>query len=471
MENGGSHRPHIAMLPSPGIGHLFPLAELAKLLVDRHQFTVTFINFAASENKTTQAVLSTLPSSITSVSLPPVPLDDLPDDAAIETRMSIVSLRSLPALRSVLSELRSTTNLVAFLADFFAADGLSVARDLGIFHYMFVPTNLHFLTLMLELPALVDAKKVPCTELAKPVPLPCCVPILAQQIPVPLRDSANEAHRWMIRHAGFYRQAQGILVNSCAAIEPGPAKVLTSATGAPSHPPVYLVGPLIKSPSDSVSKLKSSCIRWLDDQPQGSVLFVSFGSGGTLSRRQLGELALGLELSGHRFLFTVRSTNEDSASAYFTAITKENPLCHLPEGFIDRTKDHGLVVPSWAPQIEVLAHASTGGFLSHCGWNSTLESIAHGVPMIAWPLFAEQMMNAVMLTEAARVAVHPKPGEDGIYDREEVARVVRELMEGEKGKLVRHKVRELKEAAATALVVGGSSYSALEEVTQKWKSF
>ncbi|KAK8935878.1 Hydroquinone glucosyltransferase [Platanthera zijinensis] len=469
MDFAGAHRPHIAVLPTPGMGHLFPLAELAKLLVSRHHFTVTFITFAAADNRATKNFLSTLPAGITSVSLPPVPLDDVPEDATIETRMSIVTVRSLPALRSILIDLRSSTNLVAFLADFFAADGFEIARELGIFYYMFVPTNLQFLTLMLELPALDAAVKCPFPELENPVRLPGCPPIPGPDILTPLRDRSNDCYKWMLHHARLYRQAQGILVNSFSAIEPGAAKLLTAEEEG--RPPVYPVGPLIQSRSAATAVASAApCLKWLDEQPRGSVLFVSFGSGGTLTRMQLGELALGLESSKHRFLLVVRSpSDKDSSSTYFTAHSKEDPLSYLPGGFLRRTKDVGFVVPSWAPQVEVLAHPATGGFLSHCGWNSTLESVKQGVPMIAWPLFAEQTMNAVMLVEEAKIAIRPKAGEDGVFDREEIARVVGELMEGEQGKAMRNRVKGLKEAAEAALSEGGSSYTKLNEVAAEWR--
>ncbi|KAK8956337.1 Hydroquinone glucosyltransferase [Platanthera guangdongensis] len=434
MDFAGAHRRHIAVLPTPGMGHLFPLAELAKLLVSRHHFTVTFITFAAADNRATKNFLSTLPAGITSVSLPPVPLDDVPEDATIETRMSIVTIRSLPALRSILIDLRSSTNLVAFLADFFAADGFEIARELGIFYYMFVPTNLQFLTLMLELPALDAAVKCPFPELENPVRLPGCPPIPGPDILTPLRDRSNDAYKWMLHHARLYRQAQGILVNSFSAIEPGAAKLL--AAEEEGRPPSRSAATAVAS--------AAPCLKWLDEQPQGSVLFVSFGS--------------------------VRSpSDKDSSSTYFTAHSKEDPLSYLPGGFLRRTKDAGFVIPSWAPQVEVLAHPATGGFLSHCGWNSTLESVKQGVPMIAWPLFAEQTMNAVMLVEEAKIAIRPKAGEDGVIDREEIARVVGELMEGEQGKAMRNRVKELKEAAEAALSEGGSSYTKLNEVAAKWK--
>ena len=142
----------------------------------------------------------------------------------------------------------------------------------------------------------------------------------------------------------------------------------------------------------------------------------------------------------------------------------------LPDGFLKRTKEVGLVVPTWAPQVSVLQHPSTGAFLSHCGWNSTLESMTHGVPMIAWPLYAEQKMNATMLVEEVGVALKPVgiPGK-GVVDREEIERVVRLVLEGEEGNVMRRKARELKVSAVKALEFGGSSHQSLSSVIKEWK--
>ena len=173
-------------------------------------------------------------------------------------------------------------------------------------------------------------------------------------------------------------------------------------------------------------------MRWLDNQPPSSVLFVSFGSGGTLSHDQLNELAFGLEMSGHKFLWVVRAPNKFSSSSYFSGLKKEDPVEYLPSGFLDRTRNQGLVVPSWAPQIEILGHDSIGGFLSHCGWSSTLESVVNGVPMIAWPLFAEQKMNAKIITDALKIAVRPKSDDETeIVKREEIAKAIKRIMEGD----------------------------------------
>jgi hydroquinone glucosyltransferase len=122
--------------------------------------------------------------------------------------------------------------------------------------------------------------------------------------------------------------------------------------------------------------------------------------------------------------------------------------------------------------VEILNHRAVGGFLSHCGWNSTLEAATvGGVPMLAWPLYAEQRMNAVMLSERAGLALRPSESrEDGVVPREEVAAVVTELIAGEKGAAARDKARGLRAAAAKASAPpDGPSRMAFEAVVGKWK--
>jgi len=142
----------------------------------------------------------------------------------------------------------------------------------------------------------------------------------------------------------------------------------------------------------------------------------------------------------------------------------------LPSGFLERTKEQGMVVPSWAPQSEILGHGSVGGFLSHCGWNSTLESVVHGVPLITWPLFAEQRMNAVVMSEGLKVGVRARVSENGLVERVEIAEMIKCLMEEEEGREMRKRMKELKEDAANAIKEDGSSTKTLSQLALVWKS-
>ncbi|KAG8090201.1 hypothetical protein GUJ93_ZPchr0011g28763 [Zizania palustris] len=462
----GALAPHVAMLVTPGMGHLIPLAELAKRLVARHGVRATLLTFASTASATQRKFLASLPAGIESVSLPPVDLSDLPPDAAIETLMSEECVRLVPALTGILARLRETTRLVAFVADLFGTDSFDAARDAGVpRRYLFFPANLHTLTLILNLPELDVSIPGKFGDLAEPVRLPGCVPIPGPDILAPLQDKSNPCYKWMLHHGKRYHEVDAILVNSFDAVEPNAAKELRLQK--PGRPVVYPIGPLITTNTADDATPRAACLDWLDRQPAKSVIFVSFGSGGSLPTDQMRELALGLELSGQRFLWVVRSPSDqgDVNANYYDAESKKDPFGYLPDGFTERTKDVGLLVPSWAPQTKVLAHPATGGFLTHCGWNSVLESLLHGVPMVAWPLFAEQRQNAVMLTDGVGAAIRV-PESKG---RSKIAAVVREVMEGEgRGAAVRPNVAELQQAAVDGLRDGGVATAALAEVAYKW---
>lgn len=442
------------------------MAEFAKLLVLRHGITATFITGDAS-SKSQMALLDRLPRGIDYVSLPSISLDDVPSDAKIETVISISAVRALPAVRGVLGELKKTTNLVALVGDLFGGFALEVAREFGIRPYIFFPSTGMLLSLFLRLPELDAQTSGEYRDLPDLVRLPGCIPLHGGDLPDPTQDRKNEAYTWLLRQTNRYRLAAGIFLNSFERLEGGAIRALTAD---PRNPPIYPVGPLVQNGGEESDRDSSGCVAWLDEQPHGSVLFVSFGSGGTLPLAQLTELALGLEASGQRFLWVVRSPSEKGAdSAYFSVHSSNDPFAFLPEGFVERTKRVGLVISSWAPQVKILRHKSTGGFLTHCGWNSSLESIVHGVPMIAWPLYAEQKMNTALLVEDVKVALRTRAGEDGIVGREEVARVVKSLMEGEEGKRLRERLREVQQEGARGLAEGGASYRAIAAVADEWK--
>lgn len=299
------------------------------------------------------------------------------------------------------------------------------------------------------------------------------MPIDGKDLPDPLHDRQDEAYKWVLHHAKRFKMGHGIILNSFIDLEPGPIKYLQQEYN--NNPKIYPIGPLTLM--DNISNKvdhhdgESQCLKWLDMQPRGSVLYVSFGSGGTLSNEQIIELAMGLEMSGQRFFMVIRCPNDRIPNGtYFNIQDSTNPLDFLPSGFLERTKGLGLVVPNWAPQVKVLSHGSIGGFLTHCGWNSILESVVCGVPLIAWPLFADQRTNAVMLAEDLRLALRPKICENGVVGRLEIAKVVKELMEGEEGKRVCIRMRELKDAAKKVLNEDGSSTKALDELASNLKN-
>ncbi|GJM90718.1 hypothetical protein PR202_ga07024 [Eleusine coracana subsp. coracana] len=363
----------------------------------------------------------------------------------------------------------------ALVCDFFATSALPLAAELGVPGYVFLPTSFAMVSIMRRLAALhADAGPGEYRDLPDWLPFQGGPSLLRHEdIPDGFRDWNDPNYAYVVEEARRYARADGFLVNSFEEMERAMAESFRRDAEDGAFPPVFPVGPLVRSSSGENSAGESECLEWLDRQPEGSVVYVSFGTGGALSMAQTAELAAGLEASGHRFLWVVRMPSQDGNPFAFGTVRGEDddPLAWLPDGFLERTRGRGLAVAAWAPQVRVLNHPATAAFVSHCGWNSTLESVSAGVPIVAWPLYAEQRMNAVILAEVAGVALRPAPRDDGGFvTRQEVAVVVREIMEGEKGSAVRGRARELQEAASQAWSPEGASRRALREVAAKWKA-
>ncbi|KAF8723247.1 hypothetical protein HU200_021762 [Digitaria exilis] len=187
--------------------------------------------------------------------------------------------------------------------------------------------------------------------------------------------------------------------------------------------------------------MMAECKTWLDKRPKDSVVYISFGSHAEPSAAQLAEMADGLYNSSKDFLWVVRDSEASK----------------LPEGFVDRAKDRGLVV-TWSPQLDVLMHHAVGCFVTHCGWNSTTEGLGIGLPMVAMPQWSDQPMNAKYIEDIWKVGVRAWPDVKGIVRKEEVERCVREVMEGEKSNQYRENASNWREKAKRATSESGSSY-------------
>jgi len=240
-------------------------------------------------------------------------------------------------------------------------------------------------------------------------------------------------------------EAAAIVVNAVAELEPPVLAAIAEGRCVPGcrAPTIYPIGPVLsfKPPGDQPHE----CLRWLDAPPPASVVLLCFGSmGGSFPSPQVREIADGLERSGHRFLWVLRGPPL-AGSPYPTDADAQELL---PEGFLERTKDRGLVWPKWAPQKDILEHPAVGGFVTHCGWNSILESLWHGVPMAPRPLYAEQHLNAFELVSVMGVAVSMEVDRKrgNFVEAAELERAVRSLMGGgsEEGRKARDKAMEAK---------------------------
>lgn len=215
--------------------------------------------------------------------------------------------------------------------------------------------------------------------------------------------------------------------------------------------PIFPIGPFHKlAPSSSGSLLKedNDCIVWLDRQAPRSVLYISFGSMVKVDAKELLVIAQALALSEVSFLWVIRpgSVHEPNGT---------NPL---PNDFMERVRERGQVV-KWAPQREVLAHRAVGGFWSHCGWNSILESVSEGIPMICRPFVGDQKLNSRYVCDVWKVGLELEKEIEG----EKVARVIRRLMVEKEGQEIRRRAMQLKELSESSLEVGGVSCRSLDQ--------
>lgn len=201
------------------------------------------------------------------------------------------------------------------------------------------------------------------------------------------------------------------------------------------------------------SPLAEESKAWLDTRPAHSVVYVSFGSLATPSAGQMAEVAEGLYNSGKDFLWVVRASE----------------ISKIPKDFRDKVKGRGLLI-TWSPQLEVLAHPAVGCFVTHCGWNSTMEALGIGVPMVAMPQWSDQPTNARYIEDVWHVGVKLQLDTEGVVRKEELERCVRQVMEGESSEKYRKNAAGLSEKAKKATSEGGSSDSNVVEFLNKIRS-
>ncbi|KAF8727341.1 hypothetical protein HU200_018943 [Digitaria exilis] len=458
----------MVLYPGLAVSHLVPMMQLADALLEEgYAVTVTHVDPILKGDIALATVFDRVASSRPSVTFHKLPrIQDPPaifhDARFLVTYSNLISRHS----KHLHEYLRSIPprSVRALLVDFMCTDVFDVAQELGIPAYSFVPMNASGFALFCQLPSIFTAEGQPPSlkQLggdSLPLDLHGVRPgtITASHIDAEGLEDPENRLAFAVMMATAQQKANGVLVNTFLSLEARAVGALRDPRCFPTMPPVYCVGPLVAEAGQAyqADEKKHECLSWLDKQPERSVVYLCFGSvgAGSHSEEQLREIAIGLEESGHRFLWVVRAPPHHN-------VPRSDPDLHviLPEGFLDRTSGRGLVVKLWAPQLEVLRHRATGAFVTHCGWNSVLEGITAGVPMICWPLYAEQKMNMVLLVKEARIGVEMLGWQQGrLVKAEEVEAKVRLVIESEEGELLRERVTALKEAAAMAMKDCGSS--------------
>ncbi|KAL4184290.1 hypothetical protein AMTRI_Chr10g310 [Amborella trichopoda] len=428
---------HALVISFPAQGHITPMMEFSHRMVE-HGFVVTFLNSDYNHKRVLEAPKAH-PQYQTGHGNGPISLVSIPDGldpGADRNQLGPLCesmLSSMPrALEKLIDDITNVQGLEihCVVAHLNMGWALDVAKRLGIVRAAFWPAAARCLSLLLKLPELVRngvlhengllhnrsaIQLAPNTPLVDPSHFSwlCIGDTMEQKV----------IYRYVRQFMKSLEGVEWVLCHSSYELE---------AATFDSFPNLLPIGPLLPSihhgQPTSLWTVDETCLEWLNKQPECSVIYVSFGSLTLFGKDQLHELALALENLGRPFLWP--DLIDKAGAAY-------------PEGFLDRVGAHGKVV-GWCPQRTVLAHPSIACFVTHCGWNSTIEGISNGVPFICWPYFADQFLNQTYIVDIWKVGVGLKANEDGVFSKDEIKNKVEGLM-GDEG--MRDRVLKLKEEA------------------------
>ncbi|CAM0876313.1 unnamed protein product [Alopecurus aequalis] len=441
---------HVLVLPMPCQGHVTPLMELSHRLVD-HGFEVTFVNTEVDH----ALVLTALPEGDAAAeALRGIHLEYIPDGLADdEDRKDLNKLidaysRHMPGhLEALVRKIEAAgrPKVKWIVGDVNMGWSFEVAKRLGIRVASFWPASVACLAIMLKIPKLIEdgvLNETGWPEREETLQLAPGMPPLHTSL-----LSWNNAGAPEGQHIIFDLVCRNNKLNDLAEIVVGNSFQEAEAGALKLFPNILPIGPLFadgafKKPVGGFLREDERCLKWLDARADGSVVYVAFGSMAIFDPRQFQELAEGLELTGRPFLWVVRPD--------FTAGLSKAWL----DDFQQRVAGTGMIV-SWCSQQQVLAHRAVACFVSHCGWNSTLEAARNGVPVLCWPYFCDQFLDRSYVTDVWRTGLAVSPGEDGVVAKEEVRSKVEKVI-ADAG--FKERAEWLKDAASRCVSEGGSSH-------------
>ncbi|KAK9216004.1 hypothetical protein WN944_008013 [Citrus x changshan-huyou] len=466
--------PHAVCIPYPAQGHINPMLKLAKILHHKG-FHITFVNTEFNHKRLLKSrgpdSLNSLPSfrfETIPDGLPPTDVDatqDIPSLCYSTTRTCLAPFKEL--LHKLNDPSSNVPPVTCIVSDGVMSFTVDAAEELGVPEVLFWTTSACGFLAYLHFRQLIDKGYTPLKDesyftngyLNTVIDwIPGMKGIRLSDIPSFIRTTNPDdiMLNFVISETERSKRASAIILNTYRELEQEALDALTSLL----LPPVYSIGhlqfQLNQIPeNDSIMRIGSNlwkeeteCIDWLDTKEPNSVVYVNFGSITVMTANQLIEFAWGLANSKQTFMWVIRPDLVVGDSAI------------LPPEFVTETKERSLLA-SWCPQEQVLNHPAIGGFLTHSGWNSTLESICGGVPLICWPFFAEQQTNCRYSCREWGIGMEI----DSNVKREEVEVLVRDLMVGEKGQEMKLEALELKKKAKEAATgPAGSSYVNLEKL-------
>ncbi|XP_038725260.1 7-deoxyloganetin glucosyltransferase-like [Tripterygium wilfordii] len=465
-------KPHAVCIPCPFPSHVKAMLNLAKLLHHKG-FHITFVNTDFNHNQLLRSRGSTALDGLPEFRFEsiadglPVPLDA---DASQGIAAVCDSIRKnlLAPFLDLLAKINNSAApaVTCIVSDVFLAFTIKAAVRLGIPIVFFVPISASSFMGITQYSAAKEKGLTPLKDESYLTNghLETLIDWIPGMKGIRLRDlstifqstNPEDVTIHFAREAveGAH-EASAIIIHTFETLEHEVLNALSIFSR------LYSIGPLqllinqvhdnrLNSIGSNLWKDEPQCLEWLDSKKPKSVLYVNFGSLTVVTNNQLIEFAMGLANSNQSFLWIIRPGMVHGDSAI------------LPPDFEEITRGRGFIA-SWCSQEEVLNHPSIGGFFTHCGWNSVLESVIAGVPMLCWPFSGDQPMNC------RYVCVEWEVGTQVSSDvkRDEVEKLVRELMEGEKGKQLTHNVMELKRLAEKATSPNGSSSINLDRVVNE----
>ncbi|XP_044473687.1 UDP-glycosyltransferase 92A1-like [Mangifera indica] len=455
---------HIVVFPYMGQGHIIPLLALALRIEKTNKYTITFVNTPLNIKKLTSSLppdssihLLELPFNSSDHGLPldAENMDSLPYHLFITLFQASMSLK--PHFRKLISSLTHEQNgekkPVCIISDMFLGWCQEISQEFGIFHAVFISCSAFgsacYYSLWLNLPH----RSTDSDEFLLP-DFPEAGTFHVTQLSEVLRVADGSDPTTAFRRKELlspWSKADGILFNTVEDIDKLGLMYFSRKFGRQ----VWTIGPVLLSPGSQIRSRRDfgisleECKIWLDGKPSCSVLYVSFGSQNTISPSNMLQLAMALEASGKNFIWVLRPPLGFDINSEFQANQ------WLPGGFEERVRasGRGLLVHKWAPQVEILSHKSLSAFLSHCGWNSLVEALSYGVPILGWPLVAEQFYNVKLLAEEIGVCVEVARGRSCEVFHQEIMEKIDMVMnyESGKGKEIRKKTWEVKEMIKNAL--------------------
>ncbi|XP_061367891.1 scopoletin glucosyltransferase-like [Gastrolobium bilobum] len=472
-----SHNLHIFFFPFLADGHIIPTIDMAKLFAAKGvkatiittPLNAPFISKVIGKSKTVSngIHIQTIEFPCAEAGLPKgcenfdsLPSSDLLHSFYVATRL----------LQEPLEQLLLQQHPNCVVADMFFPWATDSAAKFGIPRLVFHGTSFFSLCAMASMRLYEPYNNVSSDSESFVLPnLPGEIKMTRMQVlPLAKKPGSTTGFPRLLEEAqeSDFR-CYGVVVNSFYELEEVYADHYRKVFGRKA----WHIGPLSLCNRDTEEKAHRGkelsidaheCLQWLDMKKPNSVVYVCFGSVVKFPDSQLRDIATGLEASGQQFIWVVRKSKKDG----------EEREEWLPEGFEKRMEGKGLIIRGWAPQVLILDHESIGAFVTHCGWNSTLEGVSAGVPMVTWPVFAEQYYNEKLVTEVLKIGVPvgAKKWVGMVGDTikwDAVEKAVKRIMEGENAEKMRNKAKLLSQLARRTVEGGGSSYSDLNALIEE----